>query len=94
MKITSLKSIYLSERELRQAIANWIKSEHGNSEIADHLVNGSCGMDWAQSGNEFIVSLDNEFIDDETEIQHEEPPSAKIEVREVGYVFEGNELED
>lgn len=94
MKITSLKSIYLTEKELKQAIANWIKSEHGNSEIADHLVNGSCEMDWTQEGLEFIVSLDNEFIEDETEIHLEEPFSAKIEVREVGYAFEGNELED
>ena len=94
MKITSLKSIYLTEKELKQAIANWIKSKHGNSEIVDHLVNGSCEMDWTQEGLEFIVSLDNEFIEDETEIHLEEPSSAKIEVREVGYAFEGNELED
>ena len=44
--------------------------------------------------NKIYYNEDNEFIDDETEIQHEEPPSAKIEVREVGYAFEGNELED
>ena len=64
MRVTSLKSIYLTEKELKQAIADWIKAEHNNVALADHFMNDTCDMSWDSGGDEFIISIDNEFVDD------------------------------
>jgi hypothetical protein len=63
MRTTSLKSIYLTEKELKQAISNWIKIEHKDTELAIHLEENVCDMAWSQDGKEFIISMDGEFID-------------------------------
>ena len=62
MRTTSLKSIYLTEKELKQALASWIE-EHRDAELAVHLKENECDMSWSQDGKEFIISMDNEFID-------------------------------
>jgi hypothetical protein len=61
MRTTSLKSIYLTEKELKQAISNWIELEHKDTELAVHLEDYASEMDWAQDGKEFIISMDGEF---------------------------------
>ena len=63
MKITSLKSIYLTENELKQAIADWIELEHKDTELAVHLKEYACEMVWSQDGKEFIISMDGEFVE-------------------------------
>ena len=63
MRITSLKSIYLTEKELKQAISNWIKIECEDTELAAHLEDYSSEMVWSQDGKEFIISMDGEFLD-------------------------------
>ena len=63
MKTTSLKSIYLTEKELKQAISNWIKIEHKDTELAIHLEENVCDMSWSQDGKEFIISPDGEVVD-------------------------------
>jgi hypothetical protein len=63
MRTTSLKSIYLTEKELKQAISNWIKIECEDTELAAHLEENVCDMSWSQDGQEFIISPDGEFID-------------------------------
>jgi hypothetical protein len=63
MRTTSLKSIYLTEKELKQALANWIELEHKDTELAVHLEENVCDMAWSQDGKEFIISMDGEFID-------------------------------
>ena len=63
MKVTSLKSIYLTEIELKQAIASWIKIEHKDTELAAHLEENVCDMSWSQDGKEFIISPDGEVVD-------------------------------
>jgi hypothetical protein len=63
MRTTSLKTIYLAEKELKQAIANWIELEHKDTALADHLMNNACEMEWTQDGGEFLVSMDGEIMD-------------------------------
>ena len=63
MRTTSLKSIYLTEKELKQAISNWIKIEHKDTELAIHLEENVCDMSWSQDGKEFIISPDGEVVD-------------------------------
>ena len=62
MKTTSLKSIYLTEKELKQAISNWIKIECEDTELAAHLEDYASEMVWSQDGKEFIISMDGEFL--------------------------------
>ena len=63
MRTTSLKTIYITEKELKQALANWIELEHKDTELAVHLEENVCDMAWSQDGKEFIISMDGEFID-------------------------------
>ena len=63
MRTTSLKSIYLTEKELKQAIANWIELEHKDTELAIHLEENVCDMSWSQDGKAFIISPDGEVVD-------------------------------
>ena len=63
MRTTSLKSIYLTEKELKQAISNWIKIEHKDTVLAIHLEENVCDMSWSQDGKEFIISPDGEVVD-------------------------------
>ena len=62
MKTTSLKTIYLTEDELKQAIVEYLAKEH--KELAQHLYDNECEMVWGQNGKEFLISIDGE-IDDE-----------------------------
>ena len=62
MKTTSLKTIYLTEDELKQAIVEYLEKEH--EELAQHLYDNSCSMDW--KSEYFAISIDGE-IDDEVD---------------------------
>ncbi len=57
MKATSLKTIYLTADELKQAIVEYLAKEH--EELAQHLYDNSCSMDWKE-GEYFVVSIDGE----------------------------------
>ena len=61
MKTTSLKTIYLTAVELKQAIVEYLEKEH--EELAQHLHNNDCEMVWGQDGKEFLVSIDGEIND-------------------------------
>ena len=61
MKTTSLKTIYLTADELKQAIVEYLEKEH--EELAQHLRNNDCEMVWGQDGKEFLVSIDGEIDD-------------------------------
>ena len=61
MKTTSLKTIYLTADELKQAIVEYLEKEH--EELAQHLRNNECEMVWGQDGKEFLVSIDGEIDD-------------------------------
>ena len=64
MKTTSLKTIYLTVDELKQAIVEYLEKEH--ELLAQHLYDNECEMVWGQDGKEFLVSIDGE-IDDRQE---------------------------
>ena len=59
MRTTSLKTIYLTEDELKQAIVEYLEKEH--KELAQHLYDNECEMVWGQNGKEFLVSIDGEI---------------------------------
>ena len=61
MKTTSLKTIYFTADELKQAIVKYLEKEH--KELAQHLHNNECDMAWGQDGKEFLVSIDGEIDD-------------------------------
>ena len=63
MRTTSLKTVYLTEKELKQAISNWIELEHKDAELVSHLKENACEMVWSQGAKEFIISMDGEFAD-------------------------------
>jgi hypothetical protein len=63
MRTTSLKTIYLTEKELKQAIANWIELEYKDTGLAGHLEENACEMTWSQNGKEFIIGIDGEIMD-------------------------------
>lgn len=63
MRKGSFKSIYLTEKELKQAIANWIELEHKDTELAIHLEENVCDMSWSQDGKEFIISPSGEVVE-------------------------------
>ena len=59
MKTTSLKTIYLTADELKQAIVEYLAKEH--EELAQHLYDSECDMVWSQGGKDFLVSIDGEI---------------------------------
>ena len=66
MRTTSLKSIYLSRKELKVAISDFITHRSGRSDLAFHLDENVCEMTWDSDGEEFIISVDGEIKDKQT----------------------------
>jgi len=66
MKVKSIKSIYLSEKELKQAITDWLKT-HGHTSLADHLENNLCQFEWSHQddGVHLAVDMDGQFEENE-----------------------------
>jgi len=58
MKTTSLKTIYLKEYELKEAIIQHLW-KRGHEELAQHLNMNGCSMEW-KDGEYFVVSIDGE----------------------------------
>ena len=58
MKTTSIKTIYLKEYELKEAIIQHLW-KCGLEEIAQHLNANDCSMEW-KDGEHFVVSIDGE----------------------------------
>ena len=63
MRTTSLKSIYISQKELKVAISDFLTHRSGRSDLAFHLDENECEMDWTTDGKEFIISIDGEIKD-------------------------------
>jgi len=66
MKVKSIKSIYLSEKELKQAIYDWLHA-HGRLDLAKHLENNLCEFEWTQQdgGVYLAVDMDGTFEENE-----------------------------
>tara|TARA_B100001027_G_C16267223_1_gene332776 strand:+ start:3761 stop:4063 length:303 start_codon:yes stop_codon:yes gene_type:complete len=60
MKTTSLKTIYLSKDELKEAIADFIAK--GDKSLATHVRANKCNMSWYKD-SEFMVQIENEVQD-------------------------------
>ena len=58
MKTTSLKTIYLTADELKQAVVEYLEKEHEG--LAQHLYDNDCSMEW-KDGEYFVVSIDGEI---------------------------------
>ena len=63
MRTTSLKSIYLSRKELKVAISDFLTHRSGRSDLAFHLDENECEMDWVTVTEEFVISIDGEIKD-------------------------------
>jgi len=60
MKTTSLKTIYLSKSELKEAIADFIAK--GDKALAAHVRASKCNMNWYQD-SELMIQIENEVQD-------------------------------
>ena len=58
MKATSIKTVYLKECELKQAIVEYL--EKTEEDLAQHLYDNDCSMEW-KDGEYFVVSIDGEI---------------------------------
>ena len=71
MKVSSLKTIYLTETELKEAIIQYLWNR-GERTLSEHLNMNACTMDWGN--NEFAISIDGEVDDSpvaETKEEHD-----------------------
>ena len=59
LRITSLKTVYLEESELKDAIIMYLKKS-GEDRLAHELSRAVCEMDWVDNG-EFSIFLDKEL---------------------------------
>ena len=62
MRTTSLKTVYLTEQELKEAIVGYLVNVN-EQELAEHLEKYATEMAWAQDGEEFAISIDGEVED-------------------------------
>ena len=60
MKVTNLKTIYLTPEELKTAIAQFLINQ-GKKELAEHIKKNECDLVWTQDNKEFIISVDGEI---------------------------------
>ena len=62
MKITNLKTVYLTGQELKDALIRYLTAmEQGG--LAEHLRLNECTMEWTDD-EEFVISIDGEYEDD------------------------------
>ena len=66
MKVKSIKSIYLSQKELKYAICNWLYA-HGHIGLAKHLESNPCEFEWSHQddGDYLAVDMDGQFEESE-----------------------------
>jgi len=66
MKVKSIKSIYLSQKELKGAICNWLYA-HGHICLAKHLESNLCEFEWSHQddGVHLAVDMDGHFEESE-----------------------------
>ena len=66
MKVKSIKSIYLSQKELKDAICKWLYA-HGHIGLAKHLESNPCEFEWTHQddGVYLAVDMDGHFEENE-----------------------------
>ena len=64
MRTTSMKTVYFTEDEVKQALTNFVRDKQGTKlGLYAHMMNSECSMEWVPSQNEFVVSIDGEIDD-------------------------------
>ena len=66
MRTTSLKTIYLTIPELKEAVAGYIhdkQGELGTADLYEHWMSNEWSMDWAPKSDELSISIDGEIKD-------------------------------
>ena len=66
MRTTSLKTIYLTIPELKEAITRYIRDKQGEmgpEGLYEHLMSNEWSMDWASKSDELSISIDGEIED-------------------------------
>jgi len=66
MKVKSIKSIYLSEKEIKQAVCDWLHA-HGRLDLAKHLENNPCEFEWTQQDDGVYLAVDMDGTFEENE---------------------------
>ena len=66
MKVKSIKSIYLSEKELKAAICGWLHIR-GRHILATHLEDNLCEFEWTHEddGDYLAIDIDGTFDENE-----------------------------
>jgi hypothetical protein len=64
MKITNMKTVYLSEKEIKEAVICWmqIRNPFIYNDLATHMRQNRCSYDWETKEGKmrFVVSIDGE----------------------------------
>ena len=84
MKITNLKTVYLSEKEIKEAIICWMQNKNPfvYKNLAEHLKENKCSYGWEMKKGEFmfVISIDGEIeegaphLDAALQIREEKTP--------------------
>ena len=65
MKITNLKTVYLTEKEIKEALTCWmhIKNPLAYNVVVEHINENKCTYDWEMKNGEFlfVVSIEGEI---------------------------------
>lgn len=66
MKVKSIKSIYLTKSELKDAVKMWLRA-HGHSALERHLKLNGCEFEWSHQddGECLAVDMDGTFEENE-----------------------------
>ena len=66
MKVKSIKSIYLTKGELKDAVKMWLRA-HGHSALERHLKLNRCEFEWSHQddGDYLAVDMDGQFEENE-----------------------------
>jgi hypothetical protein len=64
MRVTSLKNIYFTSSELKEALIEYLRTHYGThmQKVIKHMRHNECTMDWSESC-EFMVSINEELED-------------------------------
>tara|TARA_Y100000034_G_scaffold19103_1_gene21374 strand:+ start:1440 stop:1739 length:300 start_codon:yes stop_codon:yes gene_type:complete len=80
MKITNMKTVYFSEKEIKEALICYmqVRNPFVYNNLATHMRENRCSYDWETKEGQmsFVVSIDGEVI--------EEPPHLDIALKSPG----------
>ena len=66
MKVKSIKSIYLTKGELKDAVKMWLRA-HGHSALERHLKGHGCEFEWSHEDDGVYLAVDMDGTFEEKE---------------------------